>query len=229
MGVVWSPPGAAMELIAALRVEHELIEAVAGSLRTYVTRRVTGGGGPGDLARFLAFFERFIGGFHHAREEEVLMPALVREAGVPGDRGPLAVMLADHHEMASMRRRLAALAAGADWSQSELAEVEALAVAFSRHLWAHIDAENTVLFPEAERVLRRSGVAELAGRATTADEAAAEADGRALVALYPPLEDREAIRGEGCVVCPAYLERCAGIEREWWAEQQWEEFHSHLE
>jgi hypothetical protein len=31
------------------------------------------------------------------------------------------------------------------------------------------------------------------------------------------------VRGEGCVVCPSYGDTCAGIEREWWNEWEWEE------
>jgi hypothetical protein len=39
--------------------------------------------------------------------------------------------------------------------------LESLAIAYSRALWRHIDAENTVLFPEAEARLPQTGVPEL--------------------------------------------------------------------
>jgi len=42
-----------------------------------------------------------------------------------------------------------------------------------------------------------------------------ERNATALMQRHPPREDREAIRGEACAVCPAHLNTCAGIEREW--------------
>lgn len=37
------------------------------------------------------------------------------------------------------------------------------------------------------------------------------------------------MRGESCAVCPAYPNACAGIEREWWSESEWEEFRTWTE
>jgi len=71
-----------MQLIEDLRQEHELIEQVLGSLRAYVTARQAGQGDPADGARFMAFFRRYAGDFHHEKEEAILFRALV-------DRGQL--------------------------------------------------------------------------------------------------------------------------------------------
>ena len=71
---------AVMELINQLRAEHDLIEQVAGSLRTFVRQRARGEGDPADGARFMAFFRRYAGDFHHAREEDTLFVALTGRA-----------------------------------------------------------------------------------------------------------------------------------------------------
>ena len=84
------------------------------------------------------------------------------------------------------------------------------------------------MLPESEKRLRRVGVLELAGRAPTAEEAAARDGGERLVLRYPPTSDHAAIRGEGCVVCASYGVDCDGVEREWWNESEWEEFPDHL-
>ncbi len=45
---------------------------------------------------------------------------------------------------------------------------------------------------------------------------------------FPPLDDHEAIRGDGCVACSAFAVTCGGIEKEWWND--WEhEYHRTLD
>ena len=104
-----------------------------------------------------------------------------------------------------------------------------LAYAYSGQLLHHIDAENSVLLPESEARLMRAGVRELDVREATAEEQAAERSGRELVERYPPGEDPEIVRGEGCIMCTSYGDRCEGLEREWWNEYEWAESDSHTE
>src|SRR4051812_25605564 len=87
-----------MKILDDLREEHALIERVVGSLRTFAA---TSGNDPADAAAYLRFFRLFARRFHHAREEEVLFPALVATE-VPKDRGPLKVLLDAHHAIAQM-------------------------------------------------------------------------------------------------------------------------------
>ena len=166
-----------MRLIDELRAEHEVIDAVVGSLRTYVDLRIAGAGDPATLA-LLDRIEAVIG-----------LDPLGEDAG---------------------------------------RELKRLAVEYSRALWHHIDAENSVLFPESEARLRRHGVLELPSREMTDDERDAMASGQALVLRYPPVEDIDAIRGDGCVCCPALVEGCPGLERSWWNESEWDEFEDHM-
>jgi hemerythrin-like domain-containing protein len=196
-----------VRILDDLREEHALIERVVGSLRTWVcTPEHTAA----DAAAFLRFFRLYAGRFHHAREEEVLFPALMA-ADVPADRGPLKVLLDDHGAMA---RTLDEMDAGI---------TPALAERFGRALLHHIDAENSVFFPESEIRLRSAGGKNLTSRAPDAEEASARADGERLVTKFPPSEFADIFRGDGCVACVAYGETCDGMEREWWTELDWED------
>jgi hemerythrin-like domain-containing protein len=194
-------------LLDDLRAEHVLIERLVGSLRTYAAQ---GSGDAEDSAAYLRFFRLYAGRFHHAREEDVLFPALVATE-VPPDRGPLKVLLDAHHSMARM---LDAMDSGITL---ELAE------RYGRALLHHIDAENSVLFPESEIRLRSRGGSELPSREPDAEEEEARAEGERLAEKYPPSEFAGIFRGDGCVACAAYGETCDGIEREWWSELEWED------
>jgi hemerythrin-like domain-containing protein len=213
-----------MQLIEELRAEHDLIEQVAGAFRTFARQRARGEGDPADGPRFMAFFRLYAGHFHHGREEDSLFASLQRDAELPGDRGPIAVLLGDHSRMGGILDRLEPIVA----SDPADAEVETLALDYTEQLWHHIDAENSVLLPESEHRLRRHGVRELPSREITAEEAAAMATGQALVQSYPPVYEPDVLRGDGCVMCPAFVDNCEGIERVWWNEHEWDEFEDHL-
>lgn len=209
-----------MKLIAQLTAEHDLIDAMLGSFRTWAQAWARGEGSADDGRVFLRFFHRWAGDFHHAREEDVLFPALVTEASLPLGRGPLAVIANDHVELAALRETLEQALRADD--AAARARVDALAVTFSHRLWHHLDAENSVLFPEAEERLRQHGVYELTGREPTPDELDAKRAAEALLPRFPPVRDPTIYRGDGCIMCPAYGETCRGLEREWWTEAEWE-------
>lgn len=216
-----------MRLVDELRQEHALIETVLGSLLGFASLHAAGQTRDGDGSAFVAFLRRYAGDWHHGREERVLFEALVGEAGLPRERGPLPALVGQHHHLAGLLDQLAPLlerpvAAG------EAARLLELATAYARGLWQHIDAENSVLLPEAQERLRRVGMLELPCPEAGADERAAEAEGRRLVAAYPPARDPGALRGEGCVVCPSFGSPCEGVEREWWNEWEWDEFADKL-
>lgn len=214
-----------MQLIDDLRTEHDLIEQVLGSLRTFVERRARGEGHPADGARFIGFFRLFAGDFHHAKEEDTLFPAL-RQADLP-ESGPIAVLTADHRRMAGVLDDLESLIARESLDPAEQQRLQALAVEYSHGLWHHIDAENSVLFPESEGRLAKKGVRELPSRPMTPAEASAREAGEQLLGRYPPSFDPTIVRGEGCVSCHAFAESCRGLEGEWWNEWEWEEFEEH--
>jgi hemerythrin-like domain-containing protein len=216
-----------MRLMEELRAEHDLIEAVAGSLRTFVARRQAGDADPADGPRFLQFLRLYAGHFHHAREEDTLFAALVERARLP-ESGPIATLVADHHRLAALLEGIEALLTRPSLDAAAGRWLESLTVEYSRGLWRHIDAENSVLFPESEARLRKAGVRDLPSRDLTADERDARAAGERLVARYAPVVDSAALRGDGCVCCPAMGEACRGLEFEWWNEWEWAELEDHL-
>lgn len=217
-----------MKLIDDLHAEHHLIERVLGSMRTYFDLLLHDAAPVDDAAKFIHFFKTYAGGFHHEREEQILFPALVNEADVPGDRGPVLVLNEDHHTMEAMMEDMRLIVADGDFSNFHRAALRGLAIRYSHELWHHIDAEDHVFLPESEVRLRRHGVPELASREPNEAERAAAAVGEQLASRYAQLDDREVVRGEGCMMCPAYAERCRGIEREWWNQWEWEEMEGHL-
>jgi len=212
-----------MQLIEDLRAEHDLIEQVVGSLRAFVTARLAGQGDPADGARFMAFFHRYAGDFHHDKEEAVLFRALVDQAEIPGERGPVAALTGEHARMALLLDGMEGLLQSPLATEAERQHVQALAVDYSRSLWRHIDAENSVLFPEGLERLRRFHVRELPSRPMTEAERTAHEAGQALLKAYPPQHDPEVHRGDGCVACPSHGTACDGLEREWWTDLEWED------
>ena len=218
-----------MQLIEDLRKEHELIEQVLGSLRTFVNARLAGEGDPVDGGRFMAFFRRCAGDFHHDKEEQVLFKALAEKAELPADRGPIAALTGQHHRMAKLLDGLEPLVGSPLSSDGERARLLELAIDYSRSLWRHIDAENSVMFPESEERLRRAHVRDLPSRPMSASEAAAWEAGLALVATYPPLHDAEVHRGDGCIACPSFGSTCNGLEAEWWTDLEWEDMWDRMQ
>ena len=217
-----------MQLIDELVAEHDLIEKVLGSLRAFVEARIHSNADPSDGARFIRFFRIFAGHFHHAREEDILFAALVQKAELPADRGPIAVMIADHAHLAELLDQIEPLFEKADLDPAASNRMQNLAVSYSHALWHHIDAENSVLLPESQERLRRHHILELPSRPINAEEQEARSCGEQLLEKYPPVWDADALRGDGCGLCPAFGNTCRGLEREWWNEWEWEEFEDHM-
>lgn len=208
-----------MRLIDELVREHTEIDRALGALRAWVTARRRGEADAAEGLQFIRFFREYAGHHHHAREEEVLFPALEEALELPRDKGPIPNLTRDHGELAAILGRLEGkLRDGAADEQTE-----ALAVAYSRGLWIHLDTENSVLLPEAEHRLPRAGVHELPTPPPSPEAEAALLAVRELVQRFPYGEDPGVIRGQGCIVCPAYGVTCDGLERAWWTASEWEE------
>lgn len=217
-----------MQLIKDLQAEHALIEQVLGSLRAFVTARLAGQGDPADGLRFLTFFRRYAGDFHHDKEEAILFQALAEKAELPADRGPLPALTGEHRRMEGVLDALEGRLRLPLASEADRRQLQELAVAYSHSLWRHMDAENSVLFPEGEERLRRFHVRELPSRPMTETERNAQAAGLALVGAYPPQHDPKVHRGDGCIACPSYGTACEGLELEWWTDLEWEDFQERM-
>lgn len=213
-----------MRILRRLREEHRLIERVAGSLAAFAETTRQGASRGETLRSFCAFFEGFVDRYHHAKEEEILLPALIA-APLP-ESGPIAMLRGEHAEN---RVTIASIRALAEPGRRDGAAGAALAAHYCARLWEHIDKEDSVLFGEVEvRLALEAGRldSELdAFEARTGDLASLAELGASLVERFPPRTELPGVmRGDGCVMCRHYGDGCQGIEREWWSELEWEDF-----
>ena len=140
-----------------LRVEHEGIHLMLNILRTIAKRIEVGKNVPvSQLADILQFLKIFADKCHHGKEEDIFFPAL-EAAGMSHEDGPISVML---HEHALGREHIR----GMDTALADGVELQAFsapALAYVQLLTQHIDKENNVLFPIAERLLGMPALTEM--------------------------------------------------------------------
>lgn len=152
-----------MKATKELESEHEavlvalrILEKVAAAIEAKSAQA------PADLELLLDFFKGFVDRCHHGKEEDVLFPELVLR-GVKREGGPVGVMLAEHEvgrglvrAMTESLRRLRGGEGGA------AAGIAGHAHAYRDMLRDHIQKENTVLFPLADRAVPEDVAARLA-------------------------------------------------------------------
>ncbi len=133
-----------------LRTEHQLILEVASVLE----RVLDGGGVDFDaLDECASFFRLFVDACHHGKEEDLLFPAL-RDHGMPGDSGPIAVMLYEHGIGREFVRRMSdALPGTRDGDAGAAAEVAEAGRGFIEMIRAHIAKEDGILFQMADGIV----------------------------------------------------------------------------
>lgn len=153
-----------MNPIEELKMEHQAVKMTLRVLEA-LCRRVEQ---PGEavevqhIDQLLEFFSVFVDQCHHGKEEELLFPAL-EAVGVRKEGGPIGVMLEEHERgreyVRKMKAALAACRAGEASGGSGLVRE---ARGYVGLLDLHIDKEDNVLFPLAERELSETKKAELA-------------------------------------------------------------------
>ncbi len=144
---------------AVLRSEHKVILRVIEVLKRLVARAKSGEGFEKHcLSRCVTFFQLFADACHHAKEEDLLFPAL-EYRGMPRDGGPIGCML-EEHRAAREFTRLMAEALEAD-------EEDAFCSAAKQYadlLTQHIQKEDTVLFTLGDNVLTGDDQESLCGK-----------------------------------------------------------------
>ncbi len=208
-----------MSLLDALEDEHRLVDALAGSLICCARLLEQGVAGAADVADFVCVLRGWVGGFHHRREERILFTALVEYAEVPAKHGPIPILTDEHRESAALVDALEAAAASGP-------EAAGIARRLAAHLWEHVDKETSVIFPEARLRLVRGGAPALSDPGPTEAEATVRELADELVERFPPEEDPDVMRGEGCIACSAFAVTCGGIEKEWWNDWEMEHYRS---
>lgn len=142
-----------MEVTDNLKREHRDIERIIDVVEVMSKRLARGDSSVvGSLRKAVSFIRGFADSCHHAKEEGILFPAL-ESHGVPKESGPVGVMLYDHD---LGRKYVAGIAQGLDRYEAgdkEAAKMVAENVrSYADLLRAHIQKEDMVLFPMAEKV-----------------------------------------------------------------------------
>ncbi len=140
-----------------LRTEHRLILEVAS-----VLERVLDGGDDFDaLDGCVAFFRLFADACHHGKEEDLLFPAL-EDHGMPGDSGPIAVMLEEHRIGRGLVKRMGeALPAAKQGDAAAVADLTEAGRGYIEMIRAHIAKEDGILFQMADGIVTGPACKEL--------------------------------------------------------------------
>lgn len=142
------------DITTALVNEHKLILRMIALLERNAARTATG-----DYSNWqfyldgVDFIRNYADRFHHAKEEDVLFEALIKN-GMPRENSPIAAMLMEHEQGRAHVKAMEA--AATDALAGKTADMTALssnALAYAELLREHIAKEDGVLYPLAERVI----------------------------------------------------------------------------
>jgi hemerythrin-like domain-containing protein len=135
--------------IEDLEHEHQAI-LFAFKILERMNLQISAGTNPdiNDVSDFIGFLREFADKCHHGKEEGILFPTM-EKAGLPGHEGLLAALLSEH---AKGREWIEAMDA-ALLSGFKASEFTTAARGYMDLLRAHVEKENNILFPMAERML----------------------------------------------------------------------------
>lgn len=143
-----------MKSTDVLKEEHGGVKIMLGILGKVCDRLGSGQAVPaGDLDRLLEFLKVFVDRCHHAKEEDFLFPALER-AGIQREGGPIGVMLSEHVQGREFIRGMSDAAEGCRNGDRDAVERFTFnARGYTELLLAHIEKEDEILYPLADRLL----------------------------------------------------------------------------
>jgi len=143
-----------MQATEILSSEHRVIERVITALETAAGRLDAGQTvRPGFFLDAADFIKGFADGCHHRKEEGVLFKAMSAR-GVPVQGGPIGVMLYEHEQGRAFTRGMRAAAERMQAGEADArADLLANVTGYAQLLRQHIQKEDHVLFPLADRVI----------------------------------------------------------------------------
>jgi hemerythrin-like domain-containing protein len=143
--------------------EHKLILRMIGLLEKNAPETAVGRYLNWQFYRDGIDFIRSADRFHHAKEEDVLFKALI-DNGMPKENSPVAAMLMEHDQGRGYVRSMEIAMQEAQAGRTDACRVIAANfLAYAALLRDHIDKEDTILYPLAERVIpetMRAGIQE---------------------------------------------------------------------
>jgi hemerythrin-like domain-containing protein len=137
-----------------LKDEHKAIKLMLKIAENVCQRLERGEAVPAEhLGNIVTFIRGFADKCHHAKEEDLLFPAMER-AGVPSQGGPIGVMLVEHEQGRNYVRNMTEAAEkyspGNRRAASQFVENARNYIAL---LTQHIDKEDNILYEIADRRL----------------------------------------------------------------------------
>ncbi len=153
-----------MTATEVLKTEHTAIRVMLDVLNSVAARLERGEAvDTADLDAMLEFIRVFADSCHHAKEEDLLFPALER-AGLPREGGPVGVMLAEHETGRGYVRGLADAVARLKQGDAGAADEAAHnARGYAELLDAHIYKEDNILYEMADMHLSAAEQERLVG------------------------------------------------------------------
>lgn len=148
--------------LASLTREHRLIRRMVDALEGFAEKlEMNEPADLRDLGHFAAFFGEFGEGIHHVKEEDYLLPAMVKK-GFEWDQGPVGKVRAEHAQERYLVRvlRQAAEQEG-DWSEEARRHAIASIRAFIDFQRRHMDREDNLLYPAVSQRLTLEELAAL--------------------------------------------------------------------
>jgi hemerythrin-like domain-containing protein len=135
--------------ITDLTNEHQAILSAINIMESMVgTLETTASVDTKDIYDFIGFLKEFADKCHHGKEEGFLFPAMIA-AGVPEANGPIRMMLAEHAQGRKLIQEMEeSISKNVNLLKFAQTEKE-----YSHLLKNHIQKENWVLFPMADKVL----------------------------------------------------------------------------
>lgn len=141
--------------------EHRVIERMLKVVSNAADRLESGKEVDKELLVGAAdFFKNFADKCHHSKEEKLLFEKMM-ERGVSGEVGPIAVMLREHEDGRAHIRKIAALS-GNKHDRRNSEELIKHLRGYVALLSQHIQKEDNILYPLADRILTPGDQEELA-------------------------------------------------------------------
>jgi hemerythrin-like domain-containing protein len=137
-----------------LRDEHQLILGVVDVLDETLRKPDSASDLDFDVVeRCISFFRLFADACHHGKEEDLLFPELI-EHGMPGDAGPIAVMLSEHQQgRLSVRGMAQAIGGARSGDEDAVSALQNHADDYIDLIRAHIGKEDNILFNMADEMV----------------------------------------------------------------------------
>ncbi len=135
-----------------LKQEHEVVLVVVAAMEREVDDiRRTDTVDAARVADMVDFTKNFTDGCHHAKEEHVLFPLMEKTQTAAG--GPVSVMLSEHDAGREYVRGIVEALPDVATSATARTQVADNLAGYAYLLRLHINKENAVLFPMADRIL----------------------------------------------------------------------------